>query len=171
LPSKREAPAAGAEQPRTHEPSDSVTEALDQARHHGRAAIANVLAAIHALLDAAALATAGEPARAHRLFAPLAGLLEGLEADLGATPDDASQPLLASIADALDAEIARWEALAEADSDARAVLRAFLGLRELLWEFGVRRKSDASGGTAPDESGAAARRRPRSRVQRVPVEG
>ena len=101
---------------------------------------------------------AGEPARAHRLFAPLAGLLEGLEADLGATPDDASQPLLASIADALDAEIARWEALAEADSDARAVLRAFLGLRELLWEFGVRRSGGANGGTPPDGRRAATRR-------------
>ncbi len=171
MPSKREARGRDAKPRRAAEPPGSVEEALDRARRHGRAAIADVLAAIHALLDAAALATAGEPAQAHRLFAPLAGLLEGLEADLEAAPRDASESLLASIADALDAEISRWEARADADADARAVLRAFLGLRELLWEFGVRRTGGNGEVTPPDRRRAAARRRPRRRVQRVRVEG
>ena len=48
------------------------------------------------------------------------------------------------------------------------MLRAFLGLRELLWELGVRR--NAHGGPAPSEDGAARPRRRGPRVQRVPVE-
>ncbi len=171
MPSKPEARGGDAKRRGPAEPPGSVEEALDRARRHGRAAIADALAAIHALLDAAALATAGEPAQAHRLFGPLAGLLEGLEADLASAPRDSSESLLASIADALDAEIARWEARASADADARAVLRAFLGLRELLWEFGVRRTGANDGATPPDGGGAAKRRRPRPRVQRVRVEG
>ena len=167
MPSDRETHEGDAEPRQSAEPPGSVEEALTRARLHGRAAIADVLAAIHALLDAAALASGGEPARAHRLFAPLAGLLEGLEADFAAAPRDASAPLLASIADALDAEIARWEALAEADSDARAVLRAFLGLRELLWEFGVRRTSAApprAGGPGSGSNACASRADPLERL-------
>ena len=171
MPSKREARGGDAKRRGPAEPPGSIEEALDRARRHGRAAIADALDAIHALLDAAALATAGEPAQAHRFFAPLAGLLEGLEANLGAAPSDASEPLLAAIADALDAEIARWEARADADADARAVLRAFLGLRELLWEFGVRRTGASDEAKPPDKRRAAARRRPGPRVQRVRVEG
>ena len=171
MPNKRETHEGDAEPRQGAEPPGSVEEALARARLHGRAAIADALAAIHALLDAAALATGGEPAQAHRLFAPLAGLLENLEVSFAAESRDASEPLLASIADALDAEIARWEARADTDSDARAVLRAFLGLRELLWEFGVRRSGGPSGGTPPGGRRAATRKRPRPRVQRVRVEG
>jgi hypothetical protein len=47
------------------------------------------------------------------------------------------------------------------------VLRAFLGLRELLWEFGVRRPDDGAAGSRPRR----AARRARPRVQRVRVEG
>ena len=43
--------------------------------------------------------------------------------------------------EALDAEIARWEERAKTDDDARAMLRAYLGLREILWELGVRPES------------------------------
>jgi hypothetical protein len=80
--------------------------------------------------------------------------------------------LLAAIAEALDAEIARWELRAQDDADARAVLRAFLGMRELLWEFGVRR-SQAGGPPREDEAihRPAPARRARPRVQRVRVEG
>ena len=85
--------------------------------------------------------------------------------------------LLRSIAEALDAEIARWETRAKTDPEARAVLRAFLGLRELLWEFGIRREPDAS--ESGETSKPAARkkghststRRKKPRVQRVTVEG
>jgi hypothetical protein len=84
--------------------------------------------------------------------------------------------LLRSIAEALDAEVARWQARAESDPEARAVLRAFLGLRELLWEFGIRPETDAnqndpSSARAARKVGRAnSRRRKAPRVQRVTVE-
>ena len=150
----------------------SAEEALASAARHARAALAETLAAVHALLDAASLATSGQPAETRRLLGPLARTLEGLAADLEGAGREGSLPLLSAIAEALDAEIERWELRARDDADARAVLRAFLGLREILWEFGVRR---------PDEAGARRRndpglrpapaRRARPRVQRVRVEG
>jgi hypothetical protein len=87
-------------------------------------------------------------------------VLEGLASDLGRRGGDGPEPLLASIAEALDIEIARWEKRARDDLDARAVLRAFLGLREILWEVGVRPRPKR------------ARQRPAGRrIQRVPVQG
>jgi hypothetical protein len=57
------------------------------------------------------------------------------------------------------------------------VLRAFLGLRELLWEFGIRREPDRTE-TAGDPARGARKaghskssRRKKPRVQRVTVEG
>jgi hypothetical protein len=160
------------------EPPESAAEAVARARRHAHAAIAEALAAARALLDASSLALSGEASASNALLGPIARILEGLRAEFdenAATGEAAT--LLRSIAEALDAEIARWEARAETDPEARAVLRAFIGLRELLWEFGIRRKSDA------DESGEtskrAARKKGRStsarrkppRVQRVTVEG
>ncbi len=144
-----------------------VAEALARARRHGRAAAAEALAALEALLDAGALAGAGEPAAAQPLLAPLAKLLAQLKARLEGAAGGEGESVLAAVAEALDAEIARWEERARQDAEARAVLRAFLGVRELLWEFGVRR---------PDEPGApGAQPRPvgrrTSRVQRVRVQG
>jgi hypothetical protein len=131
-----------------------------------------VLRALEALLDAASLAAGGELAASRRALGPLARALDAVAADLEASSRDGSLPLLAAVAEALDAEISRWELRANEDPDARAVLRAFLGLRELLWEFGVRR---AENGEATGGSGVRSRRAParraRRRVQRVPVEG
>lgn len=154
------------------EPPRDVAEALGRARDHGRAAAAEALAAVRALLDAAALATSGETSEAHRLLSPLASLLEGLSSELEA-PGARSAPVLEALADALDAEIARWEIRAREDADARAVLRAFLGVRELLWELGVRRREqtqDESAGPSKRPRQGPRGRGPR-RVQRVPVEG
>jgi len=150
----------------------SADEALANAARHARAALAETLAALHALLDAASLAASGEPAESRRLLGPLARTLEGLAADLEGAGRESPLPLLAAIAEALDAEIARWETRARDDADARAVLRSFLGLRELLWEFGVRRP-DAPGASrrSDPEHRPAATRRARPRVQRVRVEG
>jgi hypothetical protein len=146
--------------PRREAPPATVEEALARAREHGRLAAAETLTAIQALLDAAALAGSGRPSRAHRQLAPLARLLEGLASDLARRGGDGPEPLIASVAEALDIEIARWEKRARDDLDARAVLRAFLGLREILWELGVR--------PGPKR----ARQRPaRPRIQRVPVQG
>ena len=159
-------------------PAD-LAEALSRARQHARSAASEAVSAVHALLDAAALATSGLPSDASRLLAPLAQLLESLAQGLAPDADAMSAPLLAALADALDAEIARWEARGRDDAEARAVLRAFLGVRELLWELGLRRREHASQETGAASSGSGAdagpraprpvRRRPR--VQRVPVQG
>ena len=156
---------------------DSATEALARARRHSRAALMEALAAVHALLDAASLNLRGEPAQTHPLLGPLAAILEGLTAELDGDDGHEAAAVLRSIAAALDSEISRWEARAENDADARAVLRAFLGLRELLWEFGVRRESKPSNadnglGRTPRRAGRASpKRRKEPRVQRVPIEG
>jgi hypothetical protein len=155
-----------------------VAEALSRARGHARAAASESILAVHALLDAAALASSGLPSDASRLLAPLAQLLESVAQGLAPDSDAVSAPLLSALADALDAEIARWEARAGEDAEARAVLRAFLGVRELLWELGLRRrerapeKPAAAGGAGSAQSARApqpVRRRPR--VQRIPVQG
>ncbi len=163
--------SADAQRSRTDPPRDAA-EALSRAREHSRAAASEALAAVHALLDAAALATSGETSEANRLHSPLASLLEGLSSELAA-PGARSAPAHDALADALDAEIARWEIRARDDADARAVLRAFLGVRELLWELGVRRREETA--KEKPRAGERSRRGPRGRgprrVQRVPVEG
>ena len=80
--------------------------------------------------------------------------------------------LLDGATTALDAEIARWETRSRRDPEARTVLRVFLGLREVLWELGVRESSraesrDPTAGEEPDAPPSIRRRR---RVERVPVE-
>jgi hypothetical protein len=123
-------------------------------------------------LDAASLATTGVPAEAQRGLASLARALEDVAAAFG--PGEGAS-LLVAVVEALEDEIARWEERAAHDADARAVLRAYLGLRELLWELGVRRPTSAASGSA-EPNGArpvartdALRRRPT--IQRVPLEG
>ncbi len=159
-------------------PPASAAEAIARARKHACSAIAEALAALHALLDASSLALSGEVSASNALLGPIARILEGLHAEFdGSAATGEAAALLRSIAEALDAEIARWEARAETDPEARAVLRAFLGLRELLWEFGIRREPDASG--SGENSAQAARktrrstskRRKQPRVQRVTIEG
>ena len=90
----------------------------------------------------------------------------------------AQGPLVQAIIEALDAEIARWEARSRDDADARAVLRAFLGLREILWEFGMRPAdaerpppSGPSPESRPGRGRPGARNPARARVQRVRVQG
>jgi len=149
--------------------AETAGQALARAGDHARAALGEVLRAVGALLDAASLATSGAPAETRRVIGPLARTLEDLAVGLAGSGEDA-RPLLAAVAEALDAEIARWELRARDDADARAVLRAFLGLRELLWEFGVRRP-DGEADAGPGSRRRRAARRARPRVQRVRVEG
>lgn len=142
----------------------SVEQALERARRHARAAAAEALEAARALLDAAALLTSGAPADRNRVLASLAQGLETLTAQLAPGDGEAPPELLRALTDALDAEIARWEARADDDAEARAVLRAFLGVRELLWELGVRpARGKRSRGATPV--------RRRRAVERVPVQG
>ena len=162
-------------------PPKDLAEALNRARLHGRAAAAESFAAVRALIDAAALTSGGHASDASRLLGPIAKLFESLGNQLGSNAIDGSTRVLESIASAIDDEIAIWEERARTDTEARTVLRAFLGLREVLWEFGVRRASPMPGHSAADESRAGTRPRPqtrnrtprptRPRVQRVPVQG
>lgn len=152
-------------------PPESAEQALAQAREHADAAAREALAALAALIDAVALASTGELSQTHRLLSPLAGLIERLQ---NARGDGASATMLEAIADSLDAEIARWEERASDDTEARSVLRAFLGVRELLWEFGVRRPTDegvAERRGAPSSKRRRPRKSGRKPVHHVPVEG
>jgi hypothetical protein len=155
---------------------ETVGQALERARGHGRAAAAELLATVRALLDAASIAAGGRTSSDSRALAPLAQLLKELEK--GLSGDAAEGPhVLDAVAGALDAEIARWESRARDDPEARAVLRAFLGVREILWEFGIRRAGgpdtdpERSGPGGSSRGGSKSRRRGGPRVQRVPVEG
>jgi len=149
-------------------PPTSALVALERAREHGRRAVSEALRALHAVVDAASLAATGAPAEAHRGLARLARALDDMAAAFG---QGEGASLVAAVADALDVEIDRWEQRAAADPEARAVLRAYLGLRELLWELGVRRPEAATekpnARRGPRSDGA----RRRSAIQRVPLEG
>ncbi|HXV37544.1 MAG TPA: hypothetical protein VEC18_10360 [Myxococcota bacterium] len=154
---------------------ERAADAIARARGHAKAALGETLAALGALLDAASLAAIGEPPAGSALLGALSRILEALRAEIDADAAlHAGGPLLQSIAEALDVEIARWQQRAESDDEARAVLRAFLGLRELLWEFGVRRERGGDAARARHarrSSRADTARAPRARVQRVTVEG
>jgi hypothetical protein len=172
----------GAGNPRVRErpepPPETVGEALARARRHGRAATAEALAMVRALIDAASLTASGRPSEASRLLGPLAKLLEALGDELGRDAGDGSWQILDAIAGAIDDEIGLWEERGRDDTEARTVLRAFLGLREILWEFGFRRSGGPESGDSEESRrppSPASRRRAaksqRARVQRVPVQG
>jgi hypothetical protein len=155
-----------------------VSEALARARQHGRAAAAEALAMTRALIDATSLAASGQPSEVSRILGPLAKLLEALGDELGHEAGDGSPRILDSIAEAVEEEIRFWENRARDDTEARTVLRAFLGLREILWEFGVRRSGDAKGAQRdepphppPPPSHRRSAKSPGARVQRVSIEG
>jgi hypothetical protein len=143
--------------------------ALARARRHAKSAVSEALEAVRALLDAASLATSGARADANPMFAAadrwFSRASRGWAAG-GALTDE----LGASIAAALDDEIARWELRARGDDDARPVLRAFLGLRELLWELGVRAPRGSAAAARADAPASEQRDAPR-RVERVAVQG
>ena len=150
------------------EPGRDAREALREAGRHARVAAAEAALALRALLDAAALFGTGAPAQDHAVLRDAAAWLEA--SARGMAPENGSDASLAqALAGALDAEIARWEARAAQDPEARAVLRAFLGVRELLWELGVRPSPPAGAAGAPrSPEPPAARRR---RIERVRVQG
>jgi hypothetical protein len=167
----------GAE-PRETTPAN-VEEALVSARRHARAALGEAALAARALLDALALATSGAPSETSRTLSWAAAALDDAARGLGRDAPHTSS-LLGAVVEALDAEIARWEARAGVDRDARAVLRAYLGLREILWELGLRApQSDAPHEPAGEREPAvpdAPRRAPTQRaaargLQRVRIDG
>ena len=167
---------------RTREaPPTPVEEALQRAERHGRRAVAEALAGARALLDALALATRTQPRAGRGALGLAARALDALAERVADGEDNGAEALWAAVLDALDAEIVRWEARASDDAEARAVMRAFLGLKEILWELGVLRGSKAKAPDAKAQTGPRRARAPRHpvrapsrpprRVERVPVEG
>jgi len=140
------------------ESPQTVEEALARARDHGRRAASETLAALQALIEAGAL-TRGPLADEGQL-AMLRSALERARqwVDPEAGRDAAS--VLAGISQVLDEEVLRWEEKSRQDPEARTILRAFLAVREVLFELTAR----DGGKPAPEET-------PATGVQRVPVEG
>ena len=140
--------------PKQRPSPESVEEALRNAAHHARNALAELVAASRSVLDAVSLVATNDSVSANPTLASVARLLDELEAHVASPTRGASdaEPLLKALSEALGAEIARWEKRATHDADARAVLRAFIGLREVLWELGVR----PGGSSAPPASPASA---------------
>lgn len=131
-------------------PQESASEALLRARQHAKRGVSEVILAVRALLDAAALSLGRQPAHSHALFAPLSQVLDEWSVRLGRSDDDVGVLIL----DALESEIARWESRSQEDEEARSVLRAFLGLREFLWELGIR-PTASPGDAAPAKDAEA----------------
>ncbi len=144
---------------RDRSPTASVEEALRRSARHTRNAIAEASLATIALLDAISIPLTGRHAAeadssdglAGRGLSMLSRRLDELARMVRSADTRLPDELLTAILDALGAEIARWEERSKEDPDARAVLRAFLGLREILWEFGVRGRS--AGSTPPGSGG------------------
>ncbi len=156
--------------------SDDFDRAIARARVHFGNATREALAAVVAVLEAGGRASGLDPEQTERLAASFA---RRFEAQFERLKDGALLPgaILVPLEEALAREITRWEERSKHDPDARAVLRAFLGLRELLWELGLRgettedagpdRADDrASRGTPPKPAASAGR----ERVQRFEVE-
>ncbi|MCX5740015.1 MAG: hypothetical protein NTZ61_16265 [Proteobacteria bacterium] len=124
--------------PRTAPPPRSADEAMARARQHGLAALAESALALRALVDAVSLAATGAPSDAHAAIVGASSWLDQIAEQLQAGAGRSGAPWLDAVARVLDAEIERWETRGRDDPEARAVLRAFLGVREILWEFGLR---------------------------------
>jgi len=150
---------------------ESVDEALAEALAHARKAAEEALLAMRALLDAACIAIHGEPAaldksRAHEssatrlAFAGLANGFDSLARRLDTGDLDLPHELVDPLLDAVDREIDRWENRARDDVEARSVLRAFLGLREILWQLGMGRASAGAGKRRPASDGRKSAREP-----------
>ena len=141
---------------------------MQKARGHLRKAALEGLEAARALLDAA-IATSGIGQTSDGSWVGnLRRTLERLTTELRQNgtlklPTAIAEPLAAAI----DAEIARWEQRSRNDADARLVLRAFLGLRELLWEIGMRPADpERDKKKSPDAAPPRPPKNKRARVQR-----
>ena len=168
-----ERPAQGKDRTRT----ESAIDALARARTHARRAVGEALAAAQALLDAASLGWSGQPSDAHAALRGISQVLEEQSRRIREDEAGVPGPVIDALLAALEQEIGRWEKRAERDPDARAVLRTFLGLREILWEFGFRRDQATQSETQPEKAAARSTRKRaagaarRARVQRVDVKG
>ena len=156
--------------------SDDFDRAIVRARVHLGNATREALSAVIAVLEAGGRASGLDPEQTERLAASFA---RRFEAQIERLKDGALLPgaILVPLEEALAREITRWEERSKHDPDARAVLRAFLGLRELLWELGLR--DETKEGAEREQTDEPARRstppKPaastgRERLQRFEVE-
>lgn len=153
------------------ETDGSVRQAIERAAHHAGLALAEGVASARALLDAASIGMSGESAQTHPHLSEFAQALDQISEALSGATSSPSNAALSALLEALDAEISRWDVRSQTDADARAVLRAFLGLREFLWELGVRPRtagSDEPGSEANEAAPAAEKNSPDECVQRTP---
>ena len=125
---------------------ESVQEALERSLQHAGLALAEGVLSSRALLDVASLGISGEPAEDQPHLAEFARTLDQIADALSGKSPSLRTAFLGVILDAVESEIARWEVRSSSDEDARSVLRAFIGLREILWEMGIRRDPPASRG-------------------------
>jgi hypothetical protein len=120
-------------------PPDTVEQALAQSLQHARNSASEALMAARKLMDALSILLSDEPVIRHaEPDSPIGMLAQAIERWAGSVrgPEPSyPSPELGAILHALDAEITRWEKRANSDPEARTVLRAFLGMREILWEF------------------------------------
>ena len=152
--------------------NEEVEQALGRAREHLRTSTLEGLEATRALLEAAMHASGLTATSPDSMLRQLQDQLEELISVLRnsasfALPRALAEPLSAAI----DAEIKRWEQRSESDPDARLVLRAFLGMRELLWEISVRGDDPRDpAGPRPNTRPRQSPRPKRTRVQRFDIE-
>ena len=115
----------------------SVEEALAQSRQHARLALSEVLRSISCLIDAAALALgAGQNPILDSGWTSLVNAIDEVARKLaGVQVNEPRAEGVSEILAALEQEILRWEDRATHDAHAQAVLIAFVGLREMVWEM------------------------------------
>ncbi len=118
---------------------DTVEEALALSLQHARNSASEALMAARMLMDALSILLANEPVVRHaQADSPIAKMAEAIERWAGSLrgPEPASPSSdLPAVLEALEIEIGRWEIRARQDANARTVLHAFLGMREIMWEF------------------------------------
>lgn len=164
-------------------PRESANEALERALEHLSIALSEGIAGARAILDAASIVVSGRPADAQPNLAELARTLDQIAAALSGESPSLRATALNKLLDAIDSEVARWEMRSRSDDDARAVLRVFMGMREVLWELGLRREAPQSRNTSatrrqktasapPDPANVRKPgTTPRPRVQRITIQG
>jgi len=152
--------------------TNPVDGALQRARQHLRNSALEGAQAISALIEATLHASDLTNVAADSMIGQIQQQLEELIAVLqGGSSFRMPRVLAEPLAAALDAEIRRWEHRSQSDPDARLVLRAFLGMRELLWEIGMRSPEQKAPASSPGKPPAAKDPGPtRDRVQRFKLE-
>ena len=115
----------------------SVEEALVQSRQHARLALSEVLRSVSCLIDAAALALgAGQNPILDTGWTALVSAIDEVAGKLaGVRVEETQADGVSEILTALEVEIARWKGRASQDEHAQAVLIAFMGLHEMVWEM------------------------------------